>query len=64
MCKHIGLAQIQGNYEKAIKHLAIVNGISNEEAESYVESSFKIWEKRSQNDWKLDITVLENKKDE
>lgn len=35
-----------------------------DEAELYVEASFEIWSKRSQKEWKLDITILENKKDE
>lgn len=62
--KHIGLAQIQGNYHKALAHLAKVNEISIEEAELYVEASFEIWSKRSQKEWKLDITFLEKDNNE
>ena len=62
--KHIGLAQIQGNYEKAIEHMAKVNGISKEDAEIYVEVCFETWSKRSTKEWELDITILENKEDE
>ena len=63
MCKHIGLAQIKGNYGKALAHLSKVNGITLKEAEVYVGESFDVWEKRSENDWELDITFLklENK---
>jgi hypothetical protein len=60
MCKHIGLAQIKGNYGKALAHLSKVNGITLDEAEKYVRESFDIWEKRSQNNWELDIKILEN----
>lgn len=62
--KHIGLAGIKGRQTEAIAHLAEVNGITLEEAKLYVEASFETWSKRSQKDWKLDITILENKKDE
>jgi 5-methylcytosine-specific restriction endonuclease McrA len=58
--KHIGLAQIQGNYEKALAHLAKVNGITEDDAKLYVESCFETWSKRSQREWKLDITILES----
>lgn len=63
-CKHIGYAQISGNYESALKHLAKVNEITIEEAEKYVEESFILWEKRSKSSWELDITILENKGEE
>jgi 5-methylcytosine-specific restriction endonuclease McrA len=63
-CKHMGYARISGNYDIALKHLAKVNEITLKEAEKYVDESFEIWDKRSQNDWKLDITILENKEDE
>jgi len=62
--KHIGLAGIKGRQSQAIAHLAKVNGITLEEANIYVEASFETWSKRSQKDWKLDITILENKEDE
>ncbi len=57
--KHIGLAQINGKFDQALEHLAKVNGITVDEAKLYVEASFEIWGKRSQKEWKLDITILE-----
>ena len=63
-CKHVGYARISGNYDMALAHLAKVNEITSEEAEKYVDESFVLWEQRSQKEWKLDITILENKENE
>ena len=57
--KHMGLANIQGNGEIATKHLANVNKWSVEHAKNYVREQFLIWEERSQHDWVLDISWLE-----
>ncbi len=57
--KHIGLARIKGNYPKALKHLAEVNGITEEEAEKYVEECFEIWQERSEKKYTIDITILD-----
>lgn len=62
--KHVGLAQIQGRFEVVLNQLMTVNEITKEEAEKYVNECFDVWEKRSQNDWELDITFLEKKEDE
>jgi hypothetical protein len=62
--KHVGLAQIQGRFEVVLNQLMTVNEITKEEAEKYVNECFDVWEKRSQNDWELDITILERKEDE
>jgi hypothetical protein len=57
-CKHIGLAQIKDRGEIALQHLAKVNKWSLEQAEEYVSDCFKIWHRRSQFNWKLDISYL------
>ena len=57
---HIGLAGIQGNYDKAVKHLMTVNEWDYDGAAMYVDDAFFIWSKRSKHDWTLDITWLEN----
>ena len=57
--KHMGLAEIQGHYNKALRHLAKVNNLTLEEAGDYVEASFDIWEARSKQQWELDITWIE-----
>lgn len=56
--KHIGRAQIQGEYGIALSHLAKVNGWTKEDAQLYVEAQFEQWAKRSKYQWKLDISIL------
>jgi transposase-like protein len=56
--KHIGLAGIRGRQAQAIEHLSKVNGITFEEATLYVEHCFEEWSRRSQKEWKLDISIL------
>ena len=58
-CKHVGLAQMQGHYDNARKHLAEVNGISINEAEDYINDCFDLWEERSQKKWKLNKDWLD-----
>lgn len=57
--KHIGLAQIQGNYQKALKHLMKVNEWTKEDAEAYIQVCFEIWANRSGKKWESDISFLE-----
>ena len=56
--KHIGLAQIRGKFKEARKHLMIVNNITEEEADWYINDAFSVWERRSSYDWLLDIEWL------
>lgn len=60
MVKHIGLAQVNGNMNKAISHLKKVNKFSKKQAEDYVAKSFNIWAKRSCNKWQVDLSYLLN----
>ncbi len=57
--KHIGLAGVRGRGERAMRHLARVNGWSAQDAELYVESVFETWHRRSRHDWALDIGWLD-----
>jgi hypothetical protein len=56
--KHIGLAGIRGNRQRAVAHLAKVNGWSKEDAELYTEACFEMWHRRSCHEWKLDLSYL------
>lgn len=56
--KHFGLAEIKGRRQQALKHLIKINNISEKEAEQHIKSEFDLWEKRSQQNWKLDISFL------
>jgi len=58
MVKHIGLAQIQGKFNKALKHFMHVNGLDKDKAVKLIDDSFKIWEKRSKKKWILDLSHL------
>lgn len=60
--KHIGLAGIKGRQKQAIEHFCKVNGCTTQEAEKYVQEAFKIWNKRSEQEWTLDISKLEELK--
>jgi hypothetical protein len=57
--KHIGLASVQGGFGEAVAHLAKVNGWKMMEAEKHVSEAVKIWKERSQHEWKLDLSWLE-----
>lgn len=57
--KHIGLTTMNGELDLAIRHLMIVNKISEKEANSIIKKSFSIWKKRNQFDWSLDISYLD-----
>lgn len=53
--KHIGFAQISGNYESAFHQFKNVNYINDDKAEKLIEKAFKTWEKRSQYHWEIKI---------
>lgn len=56
--KHIGLAGVRGNHQRAVAHLARVNGWSREDAELYIEACFELWSRRSCHEWQLDLSYL------
>lgn len=56
--KHIGLAQIRGKGEQAIKHFMKVNKLSQKQTEKAIQEAFNIWAKRSDMEWTLDISHL------
>ena len=58
--KHIGLAQVRGRYEEALKHLSEVNNITIDEARELADNAFKDWERRSGMDWELDLSALKD----
>lgn len=57
-CKHIGYARTQGRGKIAAAHLARVNGWTEPQADIYINQCFEIWQKRSQVQWQLDISYL------
>lgn len=61
--KHFGLAQLQGRDEIAKKHFLKVNKCSVKVFEKHKEKSFALYEKRSQEDWTLDLDFLLTKRE-
>lgn len=56
--KHIGLAEVKGNLERAKKHFMTINNISKKEADKLIAEAFNIWNERSQHNWKIDTAKL------
>jgi hypothetical protein len=59
--KHIGFAGTRGRSYIATEHLANVNDISVDDATDYVHGAFVLWRDRSQYNWELDISWLDNR---
>ena len=57
--KHIGLAGLNGQADIAMKRLRTINCWTVSEANAYVDDCFETWEKRSQVDWNIDISLLQ-----
>lgn len=60
--KHVGLAQINGEENIVIDQLVRVNNIPEFDAINYIEDSFHIWKDRSDYEWELDISYLDEYK--
>lgn len=56
--KHFGRTQAVGEEDLAIKHLMVVNSWTKTQALAYVKDAFRIWERRSQYPWTLDISKI------
>ncbi len=57
--KHMGYAASVGKGGQARAHLARVNGWSMEDVELYLEVEFEQWGRRSQHEWSLDVSWLQ-----
>lgn len=60
--KHAGFARINDKESEVIKQLMKINKMTYNMADNYIIESFKIWEKRSEKQWKVDITYLDSYK--
>jgi len=58
--KHIGLAGIRGNGERAFNRFRDINKLDDKTAIQIKNAVFKEWKIRSLNEWKLDIEYLKN----
>jgi len=62
--KHLGLAGMMAkrgdlDYSQLIVHYCKVNGCSKEDFEADRSEAFELWHRRSQCDWKVDISYLD-----
>ncbi|HST03677.1 MAG TPA: HNH endonuclease signature motif containing protein [Chloroflexia bacterium] len=57
--KHIGYATSTGRSSQARTHLAHINGWSMDSVELYLEAEFEQWSRRSQHEWTLDLSWLQ-----
>ena len=58
--KHPGLAEIKGRFDVVISQLMSVNDMEYWEATEYIEQAFDVWRERSEHQWELDITYLDD----
>lgn len=59
MCKHAGLAQINGRLGEVIEHLQRVNKLSKQDATEMVFDAFHDWQIMSHHKWELDVRDLQ-----
>jgi hypothetical protein len=57
--KHIGRTQMEGHEPEALVQLATVNGWTHEQCAEYVDEAFAVWRKRSENQWKIDLSFIQ-----
>ena len=60
--KHIGLAELRGNFDRAKKWFMEINDISDKEADYLIDDAFQLWDERNQHQWQTDISILEEYK--
>lgn len=61
--KHIGLAQLNGEYSMVKKHIMKVNNMTSNEVENMVSDAFKVWRERSQQKWNVNIELIYDTKE-
>jgi Exonuclease len=59
LVKHLGHANLTGKFEEAMDHLALVNGLTKEDAIAFASETLGKWSERSQYVYKLDLSYLE-----
>ena len=55
---HMGFANATGRGNAAMRHLAIVNKWTEQQADQHAADAFRQWEIRSQKPWRLDLSWL------
>lgn len=55
---HPGLAERNGKADRMLRQFMKVNGITREQALSYMKGEFALWRQRSEQEWSLNIDYL------
>jgi hypothetical protein len=58
--KHYGLSQIQGKEKQAYNHFKKINKLTDQQAKQEIVQAFQTWANRSQKQWELDLSYLNN----
>lgn len=58
MTKHFGRSSAIGKQAEVLKHMEVVNGWDHKETVTYIAECFDVYTKRSKENWKLDIGIL------
>lgn len=56
---HMGLARVNGREWEATKHLEKVTGMGTFEAWEHIDEAFETWARRSEQEWRLDVSLLD-----
>lgn len=59
LAHHLGFASIKGKLPQVKKHLAKVNQWSLAETNEFINLVFEVWSRRSQHQWTLDLSFLD-----
>lgn len=57
---HFGFAEVRGHRDRALMQLVAVNGWTADFAERHVRLAFAEWQRRSDVDWMLDLSILQD----
>lgn len=57
---HLGFAQVNNKYDITVKRLQKLEKLTESQVDKKVEDIFKRWNKRSEFEWKIDITILKD----
>jgi hypothetical protein len=56
--KHIGLANINGHYQRTFNHFKTINELEEKDAKNEIEKTFWYWGIKSLKEWKIDVSFL------
>ncbi|MDQ2709361.1 MAG: DUF5710 domain-containing protein [Actinomycetota bacterium] len=55
---HLGYANVTGQADQALAHLATITGMTDTEISRHVQAAGDLWVARSRRNWTLDLTML------